>query len=249
MVQPADGRHRSGLEAALLAAAIGPDFKGTIVDLGAGAGAVGLTIAARTRQAAVVLVDRDGLALACASAALARPLNADFADRVRIVEADISRPEADRVSAGLARGSADIVVSNPPFRRVQDNCASPNGDRSAAHLLDTSGLDPWVRCAASILKARGELIIIIAADLLVSVFDGLGHRFGAVDVLPIHPRADAPALRVLVRAIKGSGARMRLLPALVLHHRKGNAYLPHVEALLRGRAGLSQVHGGWASRC
>ena len=248
VVQPADGRHRSGLEAALLAASIEQDFNGTVVDLGAGAGAVGLTIASRCPKAAAVLVDRDRSALACASAALARPLNAGFADRVRIVEADISSPEADRVAAGLSRASADAVVANPPFRQMRKNCASPNVDRSAAHLLDASGLEPWVRCSASVLKAGGQFVVIVAADLVVSVFNCLGHRFGGVDVLPIHPRPDAAASRVLLRAIKNSRAGMRLLPALVLHDLRGRAYLPHVEAVLRGRAGLCEVHAAWASR-
>jgi len=249
MVQPADGRHRSGLEAALLAASIAPEFDGTVVDLGAGSGAVGLTIAARCPEANAILVDRDGSALRCALAALARPHNADFADRVQIVEIDVNCPETDRIAAGLERCSADAVVANPPFRDLRTNCASPNADRSAAHVLDAPGLEPWIRCSASVLKGGGQLIIIVAADLFVSVVNCLGRRFGRVDAMPVHPRADAPAGRVLVRAIKNSRAGMTLFPPLVLHDRTGSAYLPGVEAMLRGRADLAEVHAAWVSRC
>jgi tRNA1(Val) A37 N6-methylase TrmN6 len=59
-------------------------------------------------------------------------------------------------------------------------------------------------------------------------------------VLPIHPFADEPAKRVLVRAIKTGKAPLRLLPPLVLHDRGGEKHRPQVEAILRGEADL-----GW----
>ena len=57
---------------------------------------------------------------------------------------------------------------------------------------------------------------------------------------PIHPFADAPAKRVLVRAVKSGKAPLRLLPPLVLHARGGPKHTPQAEAILRGEAGL-----GW----
>src|SRR6185295_8383045 len=88
-VQMAEGHHRSGLEAVLLSAAIEADFKGSVVDLGAGVGAAGMAIAARCRAANVTLVERDPQAIECARAALALPANAHFAHRVTIAAVDI----------------------------------------------------------------------------------------------------------------------------------------------------------------
>ena len=50
-------------------------------------------------------------------------------------------------------------------------------------------------------------------------------RFGALKVLPLHPRAGAPAHRVLVQGIKGSRGPLQLLPGFVLHG-DGNAFTP-----------------------
>jgi tRNA1(Val) A37 N6-methylase TrmN6 len=115
----------------------------------------------------------------------------------------------------------------------------------AAHILGKEGLDGWLRTAVSLLKPDGCLTVIHRADRLDKLLAGLARRFGSVDVLPIHPRADRPAHRVLVRAAKGSRAGLNLLPPLVLHGLTGNAFLPPVEAILRQGAGLAEAHPPW----
>ena len=42
-------------------------------------------------------------------------------------------------------------------------------------------------------------------------------RFGNAEIVPVHPRADAAAIRVIVRAVRASRAAMRICPPLVLH--------------------------------
>ena len=177
--------------------------------------------------------------------ALALPDNAAFADRVRIVPADIAAPEADRASAGIGRDLAEHIVLNPPFYSPAAGTQSPDEARAGAHVLGTGGLDPWFRAAASILRFRGDLTVIFRADGLRELLAAAGKRFGAVDVLPIHPRADAPAHRVLVRAVKGSQAALRILPSLILHEETGSAYRPAVDAILREGRALSSVHHPW----
>jgi tRNA1(Val) A37 N6-methylase TrmN6 len=243
-VQPAKAHHRSGLEALLLSAAISPDFAGTVIDLGAGAGVAGMAIAMRCSGARVTLVERDAEAIACAREALARSVNAAFSARVSIVAADVVMPEAERVQAGIAREAADVVVMNPPFRDAGAGSASPSAARHAAHVLD-GGVEPWIRSAASALKPGGRLVVIYRADGLPEVLAALAGRFGDVAVLPVHPRAGRSALRILVAATKGSRGEMRLLPGLTLHEPSGSAYLPEVERVLRGGASIAEVHPAW----
>ncbi len=245
VVQPTDHHYSSGLEAGLIAAALEDGFSGTVVDLGCGPGEAGLTVAARCEGAKVVLVDRDRDALACAAAALELADNAIFADRVRVIEADVTWSEARRVAAGLERMSADAVIVNPPFQSSDQASPSPYPERSAAHVLGPGGLEPWLRCAASILRHDGQLVLVVAADMLPALLHGPGHRFGEIDLLPVHPRAGEPAARLLARAIKDSRAGLRFLPGLNLHGATGSAYLHEIDDVLRGRAALSDVHPVW----
>ncbi len=247
-VQPARGHHRSGLEAVLLGAALAPDFAGTIVDLGAGVGVAGMVAAARCAAARVVLAERDAEALACAGAALARPANRTFAGRVSVVAADITAPEAARAAAGLARAMADAVITNPPFHVPATTTAPPDMARAAAHIQGKGGLDLWFRTAASVLKPGGRLIVIFRADGIAALLSALGGRFGGLNILPVQPRSDEPAHRILIGASKGSRAPARLSPALVLHGASGGTYLSDVERILRDGAGLAEIHPAWGAR-
>ena len=247
-VQPTQGHHRSGLEAVLLGAALEADFAGTIVDLGAGAGVAGMVAAARAPAARVVLADRDEDAVACAHAALARPANRAFAARVSVVVADVEAAERAREAAGLVRGMADAVLTNPPFHGPATTTAPSGAARAAAHVLSDGGLDLWFRAAASVLKPGGRLAVIFRADGIAALLAALGTRFGGLDILPIQPRAGEPAHRILVGAVKGSRAPTRLLPPLVLHGASGGAYLSPVEGILRNGAGLATAHPVWARR-
>lgn len=247
-LQHATGHHRAGLEALLLAVSLETRITGTVVDLGAGTGVAGFCAAARCPHAKVVLVERNAESVALARQALARPANAGFADRVRISAADITAPEAERAAAGMGRDLADHVILNPPFHPGAAGSASPAKARAEAHVLETGGLDSWLRAATSVLKVRGDITVIFRADGLDQLLAALGRRFGAIDILPVQPRDGEPARRVLVRAVKGSRAGLRILPALVLHGESGSGFTAPVEAMLREGRGLAAVvrpwHGG-----
>jgi tRNA1(Val) A37 N6-methylase TrmN6 len=243
-VQPVAGHHRSGLEAVLLAASLETRISGTVADLGAGVGVAGFCVAARCKRARVVLVERDPVAIDCARQGLSRPANAAFSDRVRVVSADIAATESERASAGIGRDLAEHVVLNPPFYDSSAGTRSPGVARAGAHVLGADGIDPWFRAAASVLKFGGDLTVVFRADGLESLLVAAGRRFGAFDILPIHPRAEEPAHRILLRAVKGSRAGLRLLPGLVLHE-SGNEFRPPVEAMLREGRALSSAHRPW----
>ena len=242
------GHHRAGLEAVLLGAAFDSDTGGRAVDLGAGVGVAGFCLAARCPAMRVRLVERDPVALDCARAALARPANAAFALRVAVLEVDIAVPEAHRVAAGLGIGVADIAILNPPFYSPDGASSSPRPARAGAHMLADGGLTTWFRVAASVLKPGGTMVAIFRADGLDLLLDAIGQRFGALDLLPIHPRADQPAHRILVRGVKGSRSSLSLLPGLVLHGAEGGGFLAPVERILRDGAGLGEASPAWQSR-
>lgn len=238
--QPARGRHRAGLDAVLLAATVAGDASGRLVDLGAGVGTAGLAVALRAPNLRVTLAEHDEEALRLARANAARPENAAFGGRVEVVAVDLLRRGAAR-DAALPRESFDRVVVNPPFFAPREVRASPAAARAAAHVLADGALDAWMRVAAAVLAPKGRLHLIFKGDGLAELLAALAGRFGDVAVRPVHPRADAPAHRLLATAVKGSRARPSLLPGLVLHPPGSDAYLPGAEAILRGRADLAGV--------
>ncbi len=238
VLQPARGAHRAGLDAVYLAAAVPPATRGRVVDLGSGVGTAGFCLAARLPEVEVLLVDRDRAALDLAERALALPDNAAFAPRVTIIEADIAARGRERHAAGLTPGLADHAIVNPPYYADGRFRASPAAPRAGAHVLDTRGLEPWVRVATDIVREGGTLTIIFRADGLGEILQLLPGRFGAIDVIPLRPRPEAAATRILVRSVRASRAPMRLLPGFVLHEGAGSDFTPEARAIMRDGAGL-----------
>lgn len=239
VVQPVRGHHRAGTDALLLAAAVPADARGLVIDLGAGCGTAGFAVAARCPAVGVALVERDPTLAGLARTALALPQNALLAERVRVVQADIGAPEAERVAAGLSRGSAAFVVLNPPFHAPGAVRASPQAARAAAHVLSPEGLERWLKTAAWALAPGGSVAVIFPADGLDRLLAALQGRFGAVAIRPVHPRAGAPAIRVVVRAGLGSRGPMTLCDRLVLHAGTGSAWAAEAEAIVRDAAPLA----------
>lgn len=238
VLQPRRGGHRAGLDALLVAAAVPDDATGHLVDLGAGVGTAGLAALARVPGLTATLVERDAATVALAGAGLALPDNAGLAVRTSIAAVDVTAPAAARVAAGWMAGAADWVILNPPFHPAGRVRVSPADSRRAAHVAADGDLDAWLRAAAWALKPDGRVALIYRADALAAVLAALAGRFGAVAVTPIHPRADAPAHRIVVTGRRGSRAAPEIRPGLVLHPDGSNLYLPAADAILRGRTGL-----------
>jgi tRNA1(Val) A37 N6-methylase TrmN6 len=206
-----------------------------VVDLGAGVGAAGLAVAARVPEIAVTLVeiDLDLAALAAENAALN-----GLAARVKSVTLDALAPVRAFTAAGLPPESVARVLMNPPFNDPVRQKSSPDRRRRLAHVAPRETLAAWIRTAARLLRPRGTLTLIFRADGLIDLGRALDGAFGAVTVLPVYPKPDEPAVRILVRAAKASRAPLALLPGLVLNDKGGNP-TPEAEAVLRAGASLS----------
>jgi tRNA1(Val) A37 N6-methylase TrmN6 len=233
LMQPRRG-HRVGHDAILLAAAVPARIGEQAVDLGAGVGGAGLALAWRVSGLAVTLVEIDP-PLAKLAAENARRNGLD--DRVSTAELDVSAPAREFLAAGITPGSADHVLMNPPFNDPARHQASPDAGRRRAHVAGRDVLDNFVATAARLLSARGTLTLIWRADQLVDVMTALTADFGGVALLPVHAHPDAPAIRVLVRARRGSRAPLEIYPGLILTDASGRP-TQAAEAVLRDGAAL-----------
>ena len=175
----------------------------------------------------VVGVERDP-----AMAALARENAALNAAEAEVVEGDVA---AGFRALGLA--PFDHAVSNPPFFDDPGALRAPAEGKRGAWMAD-DGLGAWTRFLLKAVCEGGTITVIHRADRLADLLAGLGETAGSFAVRPVHPYADEPAKRVLVRAVKTGKAPLRLLPALVLHDRGGGKHTAEAEAVLRGETAL-----------
>lgn len=228
--QPLKG-HRVGHDAILLAAATAAQSGEHAAELGAGVGGAGLALALRVPGLRLTLIEVDP---ALAALAAGNAQRNGLADRVDARACD-AEDSAALAAAGLAGGSMDRVLMNPPFHDIQRQNVSPDPARRLAHAAPPGLLGRWVASAAILLKPTGVLTLIWRAPALDDVLAALRADFGAVIVLPVLPRPDKPAVRVLVRAVKDGEGDPAHLPPLVLNDVAGKPSAA-AEAVLR--------HGG-----
>ena len=226
--QPAEG-YRVAVDAVLLAAAIAGAAGEHVLDLGCGVGSASLCLAWRRPDLAVTGLDREPVFLAAARGNAARN---GMEARVRFVEGDVlDPPEAIRNTR------FDQVMLNPPYLKAGSATVSAHPLKAAATAEGDAVLADWIACARGALKPGGVLTLIHRADRLADVLAALGRGFGAIVVLPIHPKRDRAAKRIVLRAELNSGEPLALLPGFILHQESG-AFTAAAEAILRDGAAL-----------
>jgi tRNA1(Val) A37 N6-methylase TrmN6 len=229
--QPAKG-HRAGHDAILLAAATEVSAGDRVVEFGAGIGAAGLAVAKRAGRIGLTLVEIDETLVALARENAT--LNGIACD---VVALDIAARVEAFSAAGLAPDTADRVLMNPPFNDPVRHQPSPDTNRRTAHEAGASTLEAWIHAARRLLKPGGTLTLIWRAEGLSEVLAALGRGFGGIAILPVHPKSEAAAIRMLVKAEKGSAAPLALRPGFVLNAADGKP-TAEAERVLRGEETL-----------
>lgn len=226
--QPGRGAYRVNVDTVLLAsAAAEPRIDGArVLELGCGVGAGLLIVAHQLGRCGSTFV---GIEREAGYAALARANAREngLADSITIVE-------GEALAAAPTLGAFDHIFFNPPYLAAHEGRA-PGAARRGARVADTP-VEAWIVTYSNHLRGGGAMTLIHRADRLGRILSALEGRLGGVIVAPIHPRADAPARRVIVRARKGSRAPLSVRPSLMLHDNSGAKHTAKVEALLRGDA-------------
>jgi tRNA1(Val) A37 N6-methylase TrmN6 len=225
LLQPRQG-HRAGHDAILLAAAA-PKAE-MVLDLGAGVGTAGLALLARKAASIVTFVEIDPELAELSSQNAARN---GLGDDARIVVGDITQDLPIQIDA------YDLVIMNPPFNDENALQASPNVSRAQAHIAAPTAVERWIARASRHCKQGGCLTIIHRPEATLPILKSLEGRFGAIELLPVFPKPDAGAIRLIVRAIKGRKTPTQMLPGITLNDKDGKPSAA-AERILRDGASL-----------
>ncbi|MEO8882995.1 MAG: methyltransferase, partial [Devosia sp.] len=186
---------------------------GTLLDLGAGVGTAALVALAHHPSLGAVLVDSEPEMLALALENIAAN---GLAGRATTISLDLTASGTSRAKAGLKTDHYAAVIANPPFFTAGAGTLAKGSARAAARHMGAGTLDLWVKTAAASAAPDGEIIFILPAESLPPLLAAFDARFGALTLLPLSPRPEMPASRVLLRGIKGSRVPLTLLRSRTL---------------------------------
>ena len=210
ITQNVDG-YRAGLDAVMLAAACpaqarkinDPASAGeSVLDLGCGAGAAGLCLAARVENLTIT-----GIEIQPDQAELAR---INFTENNFVADIII----ADIKSYAFTPDSFDHIIMNPPYHDAARHDAPVHSARATAFMEDN--LAAWMAAARRTVKTHGSVTIIHRADRVLEILQNM-DGFGATEIIPLWPYAGQNADRVIIRARKGRKTPPQIHPGLALH--------------------------------
>jgi tRNA1Val (adenine37-N6)-methyltransferase len=222
LLQPAGGL-RTSLDPIFLAAFVAPPF-GRFLDIGCGTGALSFLLLAHDAAATGVSVEIQPSLAALAEAGRARN---GVEPRLEVRAGDVRA-----LASGLGAARFELVVTNPPYFRVGEGQTSPDEARALAIHEVALTLADWTDVAARAVRPGGRVAAIFPAERVVE----LGEALRARDLAParlrfVHPRADRPATRVLIEAVRGGRAPLVVEPPLVVHG-DGERFTPEVRRML-----------------
>jgi tRNA1Val (adenine37-N6)-methyltransferase len=217
--------YRFSIDALLLAHFAGPHPKDRIIDLGTGCGILPLIIAFRKKTGKIVGVEiQPSLAdLARRNATLNR-----LSTRIKILEKDLRDLEGKNL-----RGIFDLVLSNPPYRRVGAGRVNPCPEKALARHEFKATLRDVLRAAQYLLKEKGRLAMIYPASRAAELIQEMRQfNLEPKRLQFVHSQPKEEARLMIVEGFKEGRAQVRVLPPLILYDSARN-YTPEAQELFR----------------
>jgi tRNA1Val (adenine37-N6)-methyltransferase len=221
--------YRFGLDALLLSTdlpELGEDAP-VIYELGAGQGAVSLSIASREPSWRVVAIERQPQLFEH----LRENITLNALENVEARELDL-RDHRDALEPHVA----DLVLFNPPYFPEGARRPSANLERAGAHIELHGGIGDFMAAACYVLKHRGWLKLILPPfrlPELLSVLPGLDIKLVSLRFFHADPAQDAYLFECVLR--RGGALDVRIITPLFIRGEDG-CYTDEVAGRLAGAA-------------
>ena len=201
-----------GIDAVILADFASKKKAARIVDLGTGTGIVPIILSHKTNAELIYGIE----------------YQKDSFDRaVRNVELNKLSGRVDFINANVAEFDglkewADVVTTNPPYMISNGAITNENTAKTIARHETVGNLDDFVRCAAGILKNKGDFYMVHRPSRLVDIFCACRkYRLEPKEIRFVAPKEGEIPNIVLVHCVKNGGAELKYLNNLYVYKEPG----------------------------
>ena len=205
--------YRFSVDAILLSQFIKIRKNERVIDLGTGCGILPLLLSHTTKARSFIGVEiQKGLAECAKKNVLLNHLE----DRISILKQDFRE-----LKGTFPPGSFDVVLSNPPYRKVRTGRINPSMEKAIARHEMKGTLENLISIASYLLPHKGRCYVIFptlrTVDLLVVL---RSKKLEPKRLQFVYPHVGEEAKFLLVESMKASGVELKLMEPLILHEGK-----------------------------
>ncbi len=214
--------YRFSVDSVLLAGLTRVEAQDRVMDLGTGCGVVSLILCRREPAASYVAIEIQPRLVELAQRNVEHN---HMTDRITPLGMDFRE-----VRKHFPAESFDLVVSNPPYRRMHSGRINPNRQRAMARHEICGSVRDVCAAAKHLLSPGGRLTIIYSAerlDHLMSVAHEQGLSPKVLTV--IYTNGAGPAKLVHLECRKGAGPQLRIEQPFYIYREEGG----YTEAMRR----------------
>lgn len=207
--------YRFSLDALLLSHFVSLRPADNILELGTGSGVISLILAGRREDVRITGIDvqQEMVEMAVRSAALN-----GLGERMEIRLGDVRD-----IKALFQPRSFDVVVANPPYRKINSGRINPAKEKALARheILATAG--DFIQAAAYVLKSAGRVYLIYPATRMAELFFSMRvARIEPKKLRIVYSKASVLGKFLLLEGIMDGGEELEVLPPLFIYDDKGN---------------------------
>ena len=213
IIQKTDG-FCFGMDAVLLSgfASVKPGERA--LDLGTGTGIIPLLLSAKTKGDHFTGLEIQTEIMKMAQRSVA--LNG-LEKKIDIIQGDIK--EASRI---FGAASFDVVTSNPPYMNDAHGLKNPGDVKAISRHEVLCTLEDVVREGTKALKPGGRFYMVHRPHRLAEIITVMmQYKLEPKRMKFVHPFADKDANMVLIEAVRGGGAWLKLEPPVIVYKEPG----------------------------
>lgn len=184
------------------------------LDLGTGTGIIPLLLSAKTKgEHFMALEIQEEIAdMAARSVSLNR-----LEEKIEIVKGDIK--EASRI---FGAASFDVVTANPPYMNDAHGLKNPTEMKAISRHEVLCTLEDVIREGAKVLKPGGRMYMVHRPHRLIEILGTMTkYKLEPKRMKFVHPFQNKEANMVLIEAVRGGGAFLKLEAPIVVYKEPG----------------------------
>lgn len=206
--------YRYSIDSFILADFANPAQENKIIDFGTGNGILPLLLAYKTTSKIIGIEIQSSLL----RHALRNIAQRRLKNQVTLIQGDIRFSKSF-----LKNGYFDIVLSNPPYRKLNSGRLNPNSEKAIARHEILITLPEIVENAANLLCDNGKLVMIYLPeryDELIKTIEEKGLTPNKIRF--VHSNRNSDPKMFLVEAIKEGNGDLTILSPLYIYDNNGN---------------------------